>query len=271
MKKNTTLLLIVLCLFMAPLLRAQQQPQLHEEVTVRWWLVPVYAIDKAGAPVLNLAPEDLDVRIKGIKVEQFSLIKKQFEVAGAKKMPAAPAAQAQKKMVFLVFDAAFTPFSLLEHTKAVAETVIAQSDKSAQYVLLSIEPYIGLKYIFGPSRDREQLSKKLNKYVEGKKPDYSMEAGAMDRGEINNAYPEGDTRNPVSSAAEAPGSACPQRPERQKGRLSRFRHKRPGARGLILHIFADDARPDPRLFPGIQQGRLFLFQRGPPSQRIAGA
>jgi hypothetical protein len=172
----------------------QQQPRLQEEVVVRWWLVPVYAVDKAGAPVLNLAPEDLEVQIKGIKVEPFSLIKKQFQVTETKKGAApAPAVQspAQKKMVFLVFDAAFTPYNLLAHTKAVAETVIAQSDKSAQYVLLSIEPYIGLKYIFGPSRDLKQLSKNLKKYVEGKKPDY-MEASAMDNHDIFNVSgPEG--------------------------------------------------------------------------------
>jgi hypothetical protein len=179
MKRNNTFLRIVFCLFIAPLLSAQQQPKLQEEVVVRWWLVPVYAVDKAGAPVLNLAPEDLGIYIKGIKVDQFSLIKKQFQVTEAGK----PAAAAQKKMVFLVFDAAFSPYNLLARGKAVAETVIAQSDKSAQYVLLSIEPLAGLKYIFGPSQDLKQLSKSLERYVKGKKYDY-FEPSAMDNQDI---------------------------------------------------------------------------------------
>ena len=194
MKKNNAWLLIVLGLFMAPLLRAQQQPKLQEEVTVRWWLVPVYAIDKTGAPVLNLTPADLDVYIKGIKVEPFSLVKKQFQVAGSQKAAAAaqaPAAAAQKKMVFLVFDAAFTPFNLLAKAKAIADGVIAQSDKSAQYVLLSIEPFAGLNYVIGPTQDLDLLAKSMKRFISGKKQDYLVQASDMDRGEIHNAYPGG--------------------------------------------------------------------------------
>ena len=207
MFKKVFSLLMMLCFVSAVSALAQQQaqpqqqPRLQEEVVVRWWLVPVYAVDKAGAPVLNLAPEDLQVQIKGIKVEPFSLIKKQFQVTETKKGEApAPAVQgpAQKKMVFLVFDAAFSPYNLLARAKAIADTVIAQSDKSAQYVLLSIEPFAGLKYIFGPSRDLKQLSKNMKKYVEGKKADYIMEASAMDKREIINPYPGGDSRNPNS-------------------------------------------------------------------------
>lgn len=210
MKRNIALFLIVLCLLMAPLLRAQQQPKLQEEVVVRWWLVPVYAVDKAGAPVLNLAPEDLEIYIKDIKVEQFSLIKKQFQVTEAKRGGAAvpqALAPAQKKMVFLVFDAAFSPYNLLAKAKAIADTVIAQSDKSAQYVLLSIEPFAGLKYICGPTQDLNLIAKSMKKYIAGKKQDYMLESSDMDRGGIGNVYPGGDQRNPNWSARMRMGGA----------------------------------------------------------------
>jgi hypothetical protein len=172
----------------------QQQPQLHEEVTVRWWLVPVYAVDRAGSPVLNLAPDDLEVYIKGMRVEPFSLVKKQFQVIQAGKREAVapkPQAPAQKKMVFLVFDAAFTPFNQLAKAKAIADTVIAQSDKSAQYVLMSIEPFAGLKYVTGPTRDLNLLAKSLKGFIYGKKPDYLGNASDMDRDSIHNPYPGG--------------------------------------------------------------------------------
>jgi hypothetical protein len=178
----------------------QQQPQLHEEVTVRWWLVPVYAVDKTGAPVLNLAPEDLEVYIKGLRVEPFSLIKKQFQVTQTGKREAAapkPVAPAQKKMVFLVFDAAFSPYNQLAKAKAIADTVIAQSDKSAQYVLMSIEPFAGLNYITGPTRDLNLLARCMKVFVAGKKQDYLLQASEMDRGEIHNARPGGG-RSPFS-------------------------------------------------------------------------
>jgi hypothetical protein len=189
------------CVLLCGPTAAQEQPKLQEEVTVRWWLVPVYAVDKAGAPVLNLAPEDMEVTIKGLKVEQFSLIKKQFQVTQAGKPSAAAKTKgpAQKKMVFLVFDAAFSPYTLLARAKAIADTVIAQSDKTAQYVLLSIEPFAGLNYIAGPTRDLGIIAKSMKKYIVGKKSDYLLQANAMDKNEIQNAYPTGDGRNPSSA------------------------------------------------------------------------
>lgn len=193
---------ILVCLFAASFAPAQEQPPpLQEEVTVRWWLVPVYAVDKAGAPVLNLTPEDLVVIIKGFRVEPFSLIKKQFQVTEAEKPGASAQAKApsQKKMVFLVFDAAFSPYTMLARAKAVADTVIAQSDKTAQYVLLSIEPYTGLSSIVGPTRDLKLIAKSMNKYIVGKKSDYLLESNAMDKNEIQDPYPPGDRRNPSSA------------------------------------------------------------------------
>ncbi len=200
---------LLACTFAAAQQPLQQQPKIQEEVTVRWWLVPVYAVDKAGAPVLNLAPEDLEVYIKNIKVEQFSLIKKQFQSTGGKKAAAAPQVQAapQKKMVFLVFDAAFSPYNLLARAKAIADTVIGQSDKAAQYVLLSIEPYSGLNYITGPTQDLNKIAKDMKKFIAGKKSDYLLQANAMDRNEIQNAYPTGDPRNPSSGGRRGGMSA----------------------------------------------------------------
>ena len=150
-----------------------QQPQLQEEVTVRWWLVPVYAIDKAGAPILDLTHDDLEVYIKNLKVEKFDIHKKQFQVTETKKstasVPPQPQAPPQKKLVFLLFDAAFSTYNLLAKGKAIADTAIAQSDQTAQYVLLTIEPFTGLHYILGPTRDLKLLAKSMKKYVEGKR------------------------------------------------------------------------------------------------------
>ena len=206
MRRSLSLLLglVLVCLFVASFVLAQeqQQPLLQEEVIVRWWLVPVYAVDKAGAPVLDLAPEDLEVYIKDVQVEQFSLIKKQFQKTEGKKPAAGPQALAppQKKMVFLVFDAAFSSYNLMSRAKSIAAAVTAQSDKTAHYVLLSIEPFTGLKYITGPTRDLNEIAKSMKKYVAGKKGDYLFEANAMDKNEIQNVYPSGDPRNPNSGA-----------------------------------------------------------------------
>ena len=102
-----------------------------------------------------------------------STSKKQFQVTETKKGIAAaakPQAPPQKKLVFLVFDAAFSPHAMLEKAKTMADIVIAQSDQTAQYVLLTIEPFAGLHYIFGPTRDLKLLEQQIKKYVEGNKP-----------------------------------------------------------------------------------------------------
>jgi hypothetical protein len=192
MPRNTFVLIVALVLLICGMASAQEQPKLQEEVIVRWWLVPVYAVDKSGAPILNLAPEDIDVYIKNIKVEQFSLHKKEFQVTEAKKQVTTtpvPKAPAQKKMVFLVFDALFSPYNLLARAKAVADTVIAQSDKSAQYVLLSIEPMAGLHYVCGPTQDLKLLAQNMKKYIVGKKQDYLLKSSTVDRTTIRDVYP----------------------------------------------------------------------------------
>jgi hypothetical protein len=178
---------LIISFFLCATAGAQQQPQLQEEVVVRWWLVPVYAVDTAGAPILNLAPEDFEVYIKGLKVEPFTLHKKEFKVTETKTRVTetqAPKAPAQKKMVFLVFDALFSPYNLLAEAKTIADQVIAQSDKSAQYVLLSIEPMSGLHYVCGPTQDLKLLSRDMKKYISGKKQDYIMKTSDLDRSSI---------------------------------------------------------------------------------------
>ena len=205
--------LFSVCLFVVSSVPAQeqQQPPIQEEVIVRWWLVPVYAVDKAGLPILDLSPEDLEVYIGGQRVDPFSLHKKRFEVTEAPKQKGTPARAsqqpAQRKLVFLIFDTAFSPYNLLAKAKSIARTVIAQSDGSAQYVLLSIEPFAGLTYIYGPTQNLDLLSKNMEKHIAGKKADY-LQTSAMDNSTIRDPYPPGDARNPSSGGWGTLGSGA---------------------------------------------------------------
>jgi hypothetical protein len=154
---------------------AQVQPKLLEEVVVRWWLVPIYAVYNNGTPVRDLTPDDLEVYIKNLKVEKFDIHKKNFQVTETKKRLARatePQAPPQKKMVFLVFDTAFSPRDRREDAKRMAELATAISDQTAQYVLLTIEPFAGLHYIFGPTRDPKLLEDLIKKYGQGKTDNY---------------------------------------------------------------------------------------------------
>ncbi len=188
---------------------ARPQPRLHlqEDVVVRWWLVPVYAVDRSGAPVLDLKAEDLEVRLGGSPVLPFSLIRKRFHPAEGGPAAAALPVQAppQKKMVFLVFHAAFSPYHLLARARTIADSVIAHSDGASQYVLLSIEPHIGLKYIAGPTRDPEQISKSLKRFLAGKKQDYLLESANSEPSEPQNINSPGGILSPSSSQGARTG------------------------------------------------------------------
>ncbi len=188
----------------AGFLPAQEQPKIQEEVVVRWWLVPVYAMNKDGSPALGLNAGDFEVYISDKKIAFFDVHKKEFQVVETQKE--APAARIvprfEKKMVFLVFDSAFSTYNLLEKAKKVAGTMMAQEGQATQFIALSIEPFAGLKPIIGPTRDRDLVAKNIGKYVSGKKAEY-LRINALDSTEIRNVYPSNSGRNP--DATMTPG------------------------------------------------------------------
>jgi hypothetical protein len=161
----------------------QDQPRFQQEVVVRYWLVPVYAMNKNGSPAVDLKAEDLEVFVSGRKVERFDLHRKEFQVVAARREAPAEKAAApapfQKKMILLVFDSAFSTYNLMEKAKKVAETMMAQEDQAAQFIALSIEPFAGLKPICGPTRDRELVARSIKAYISGKKMDY-LRTSALD-------------------------------------------------------------------------------------------
>ena len=54
--------------------------QIVEEVEVKWWLVPVFAVDKAGNPINDLKKTDIKVWVNNQPVETFKFYKRSFSV-----------------------------------------------------------------------------------------------------------------------------------------------------------------------------------------------
>ncbi len=195
----------------------QDQPRLQHEVVVRYWLVPVYAMNGDGSPALGLKAEDLEVYVGGRKVDKFDLHRKAFQMTAAPR-PEAPAetppAPFQKKMVFLVFDSAFSTYTLLEKTKRIAEKMMAREDQAAQFVALSIEPFFGLRTICETTRDRKLIARRVKVFITGKKIEY-LRTKALDSTAIRDVNPK-DPR----LAEMNPDS--PQRPGRAVSAFQRF-------------------------------------------------
>ncbi len=185
---------------LAGLLRAQDVPRPQEEVIVRWWIVPIYALNADGSPARDLKPEDLAIEVGGVRVPTFTLHRKAFRSENA--APAAAAVPApvlppplQRKMVVLAFDASFTSYSLLARARTIAAEMLSRPEDDTDYLVFSIEPSSGLKYVFGPDRDRAAALARIEKLVQGKKTDY-LQTGDLDATGIRNPYPYRDPRNP---------------------------------------------------------------------------
>ena len=244
--KSYALLFLFFCLGPG-LITAQEQTKIQEEVVVRWWLVPVYAVNKDGSPALGLKTEDFEVYINEKKIAFFDLHKKEFQVVETQKE--APAANIsppfEKKMVLLVFDSAFSTYNLLEKAKKVAETMMAQEEDATQYIALSIEPFAGLKPIVGPTRDRDIVAKNIQKYVSGKKAEY-LQISAMDSTEIRNVYPKGSQyadRNPDESRTRGRLTSLFERLDtREKRRIASVYTQSLMTLNLILGYFKDNSK-----------------------------
>ena len=123
-------LALVLIFSMVSFLYPQQDhDKIVEEVSVNWWQVPVFAVDKNGNPVTDLEPGDIEVRLNGRQIPGFTLQKRFFTVIKREKekkveMPDAKQPPIQKKKVlFFLFDLSLSREASIKRAKNIAEKI----------------------------------------------------------------------------------------------------------------------------------------------------
>jgi VWFA-related protein len=168
---------LVLILPMVSFLHSQQEHEkIVEEVSVNWWQVPVFAVDKSGNPVTDLEPKDIQVQLNGQQIPAFTLYKRSFTVTeqGKEKegdLPAARQLPIQKsKVLFLLFDQALSSETSIRQAKKIAEKIIMDAEKDTRFFVMTIDFFTGLKYIGESSGDnKNQLIDMIKKRVKKKK------------------------------------------------------------------------------------------------------
>jgi hypothetical protein len=148
--------------------KAQHKP-IVEDVEVNWWQVPIFVLDKDGNPITDLKETDIEVWLNNRRVDDFSLYKRAFttyrEPGGGTGQP--PGEQ-KKNTIFLLFDVTMSAVTCTEQSKAIAREIVSSSGPGVRFIVFTIEPFKGLKYIYGPGHNKKELWREIEKNVKGK-------------------------------------------------------------------------------------------------------
>lgn len=171
MKKVLVVLFILLYLLLPPVFTKQEK--IVEEVSVDWWVVPIFAVDKSGQPVLDLKESDIDLKVDNKKIESFTLVKRSFTVSeqpaeDEKEKAVVPPVPEPKKNVFLLFDTALSTTASTDAAKMIAQRMINQAEPDTRFFIMTIEPFAGLTYAGGETSDKKRLTDIIKKKVKGK-------------------------------------------------------------------------------------------------------
>jgi hypothetical protein len=179
MKKLLLLLIIIITGFAFIAASYSQEKSEHkpivESVEINWWQVPIFAVDKDGNPIIDLKETDIEVWLDNRRIETFTFYKRAFtssrETKGApgeQKKESQPSPQLKKNTIFLLFDVAMSAVACTKNSKEIARDIITTSEPGVQFIVFTIEPFKGLKYITGPSDKKKELVREIEKKVKGK-------------------------------------------------------------------------------------------------------
>jgi hypothetical protein len=93
------------------------QENIREEVSVDWWVVPLFVIDQEGDSVNDLTSGDIQLEVNGQRVIDFSLYKRSFNVAEKVMQKKLSPRVEKRKMIFFLFDLPFPVWKIWKGLK----------------------------------------------------------------------------------------------------------------------------------------------------------
>ena len=127
--------------------------------------VPLLVVDSRGLAVSDISGENIQVYANGRLLASF-LLKKHTPASS----------QPAQRTVFLIFDSLSATHLWLSKAKNIAEQIIASSSPGIDYLLLSLEPGSGLRYLLGPSGDRAEVIRTLRKKIVARQPGTTLDS-----------------------------------------------------------------------------------------------
>lgn len=166
--KRILLLIIFIIYVVIASSPALAQERIRERVEVKWWVIPLFVVDSSGNSVMDLQEGDIKLLLDGKEVKEFVLFRRTFSVSDEKdraKEVAKDPLKDKEKMIFFLFDIALTSKDSIERSRKIAMNIVENSDKNNRFVIMSITPHSGLVYSGGPTNDKKNIDKLIEKRV----------------------------------------------------------------------------------------------------------
>ena len=147
------------------------QEPLKYDVSVDAMAVPLFVVDSAGNPVFDLKQEELQVfaNDKPMEIIYFNRFEFAYDTETGQKITGeekkAPELKLPERIIFIIIDSVFNSSAGLRRSKKIARDLIREGTRGDRFILLQNTPAGGLKYMAGPSSDREKLAKEIDKIV----------------------------------------------------------------------------------------------------------
>jgi VWFA-related protein len=141
-------------------------PDLKHALKVEVKIIPMFAVDSKGKPVLDLKQADLSLLINDEKVPfQFYRFTSE-EVLGDQRITV------KKRNIFIVIDSLFKTEHGFSLSKEIVEKLVADAFSDDLITILEISPMGGLRHIYGPSSHKTRLIQKIRELKQF--PDHFM-------------------------------------------------------------------------------------------------
>lgn len=142
------------------------QGQVEEKVSVDWWVLPIFVLDKDSKSVFDLKETDIDLRVNNQKITDFILYKRSFNVEEEVEKETAQAPVVDKnKIVFLLFDTAFSTQDNFNRSKEIAKDLVFKSEDNTLFSVVAIDPFAGPVYAGGPHSDKAKVEKLIDEKI----------------------------------------------------------------------------------------------------------
>ncbi len=163
--KKAASTLVLLFMLLLPVMQAQEW--LKYEVAVEALIIPVFAMDKKGDPVLDLKKEELTLMVDGkpVDISYFKAFKYILneEDAQAEMVPVDEKKKQRRstpppeRIIFIVVDTIFNSAAGIMRSRHIASELIKKAPPTDRFILIEFNPGSGLVYRGGPNIKREKL------------------------------------------------------------------------------------------------------------------